>query len=289
MSILKRTVENLAARLAATRGGRVMANHLMPYLPVSLDLIERILDALVDETVLTSRREDDWQIYEFPELLDAPIAPTPRNVCVACGTPDRLADKSPLCDACARALEAELTEMAKHEDWPAEAVWEHELLCAASRQSGPLRVASLAGFTRLSLSQLKERLKNLAARGHARCVVNFESKSAYYEFPPLIYPRDIWLRHDRFICGHPASRKCEFEIKIMKVFVVLIVATFLLFLDFLQPIPCVFLILPPAVILALWWIFHGPPPLSPLERMALKEEGESSDGDKPEGDREEDL
>ncbi len=286
MSILKRTVENLAARLAVARGGRVMANHLMPYLPVSLDLIERILDALADGSVLTSRREDDWQIYEFPELLDAPAAAPQKNVCVACGNPELLAGKSPLCDTCMRELEAELTELAKREDWPAEAVWEHELLCAASRQSGPLRVASLAGFTRLSLSQLKERLKNLAARGHARCVVDFEKKSAHYEFPPLTYPRDAWLRHDRFICSHPASRKCEFEIKIMKVFVVFIVAIFLFFLDMLQPIPCVLIVLPIAVILALWWIFRAPPELSPLERMALKEEEEE---DSPERNGEEDL
>jgi hypothetical protein len=126
-----------------------MANQLMPHLPVSFELIERILDALADGTVLTSRRENDWQIYEFPELVEAPAVASPKHTCVACGAPDLPTNRTCLCDPCARAIEDELTELAKREDWAADAVWEHELLRAASLQTGPLRVASLAGFTRL--------------------------------------------------------------------------------------------------------------------------------------------
>lgn len=224
MGILKTTMENLAERIAASQGGRITANDLIPYLPVSLSIIEKHLDEMVDDCVFFSAVRDGIKTYEFAELIDAEPRPMPKGVCIHCGDDAPVDEGMSLCYACHDGLGRDLLKLAESTAWPAEAIWQHELLYIMSTADGPIRIADVAGRSRLTLSQVKTRLAELARRGFARQVMDYRNKTATYEMPPIHYRRAAYRRQDKFIRLHPSSLKDEWEVKIVKSLVVLVAA-----------------------------------------------------------------
>ncbi|HUT25160.1 MAG TPA: hypothetical protein VM492_12515 [Sumerlaeia bacterium] len=257
MSALKATLENLAERVAASEGGRITPNDLVPYLPVSLELIEQHLDEMVDGSVVVSHTDEGVKTYEFPELLDAGPRSMERGTCIHCGAEASSEEAMCLCYACHNDLGQELMRLAESTAWPADAVWEHELLFITSTARGPIRIADVAGRSRLTLSQVKQRLRELATRGYARAVIDEEHGVLTYEFPPITYRRAAYRRHDAFIRLHPSSLKDEWEVRIVKSLLALVAIVVVCFvLTFVARISPPVLILGGAVVagFSLWRI-----------------------------------
>lgn len=214
--ILKATIENLAQRLAAASGGRITPNDLIPHLPVALSLVERHLDEMVDNQIVFGERREGFKVYEFSELVDAPPRPLPRGTCLHCGRDKDATDPSPVCFACLDDLGKELLALAERTAWPAEAVWQHEILYITAMTNEPVPIASIAGRSRMPLKAVKQRLAELAAKGYARQELNPETGALRYRFPAISYPRSAFLRHDAFIRLHPSSVRDEWEVKAIK-------------------------------------------------------------------------
>ena len=60
--------ENLAEQLSAAQGGRVHPAQLLPYLPLSLRLIERTLDALTESDRVEKQTCHLSQEFAYHEL-----------------------------------------------------------------------------------------------------------------------------------------------------------------------------------------------------------------------------
>ena len=102
-----RLVENLACRLAERSQGRITPCHLMPYVPLPLELIRTCLDDMVDGESVVSPPGEEKVVYEFTADRDVvPGAPGVLSTesCVACGTPLLPEMVSVLCAACAETL-----------------------------------------------------------------------------------------------------------------------------------------------------------------------------------------
>ncbi len=230
-SILRATLENLAEHIAAARGGRVRANDLLPYLPVSLSMVQRHLDEMVDGSVVTEERLDGIKTYLFSEMLDSAPKPMPVGVCMYCGSEAPVAKAMQLCYACNDELCRELLRLAETTAWPSEAVWQHELVYLTASASGQGRgVAEVSGRSRMTLKTVKSRLEELAAAGFARQELDDAHGVVRYALPPLEYRREAFERHDEFIHMHPSSLKDELEIQIIKSLGACIGIVFLCFL-----------------------------------------------------------
>ncbi len=271
MSILKPALENIAERVAASRGGRLVPNALAPFLPVSLSMMEKHLDEMVDHSVVFPSRHDGYKTYEFSELLGSEPKPVHNGLCAYCGKDNPAEEgESLLCPECREKLGKELLELAETNAWPAKAVWQHELLYITSMTEGLVRIADVAGRSRLTLNQVKQRLADLAKRGAARQDMDFGNGTASYAFPPLRYPRKAYLRHDAFIRRHPSSLKDEWEVKIMKSFAALIIIAVICFgaaFAARLPFPIILIMGALAGAIAVWRICRHKTPAVP-ERIA---------------------
>lgn len=231
MSKLKTTIENLASRLAASKSGRITPNDLLPFLPVSLGIAEQHLGEMVDGTVVLETEVNGFKTFEFPEFLGRPPEPLVQGDCFACRADLSPAHTGLLCSNCEETLYRELHELAETTAWPSRGVKDHEILYITSSARGPIRVASVAGRSRMTLRKIKEELKRLALRHQARAVMNEEQGILTYELPPVDYPKDAFNRNDRFIRSHPSSLKEEFELKLFRwlsLLALMIVAAFVL-------------------------------------------------------------
>jgi len=180
---LKPTLENLALRLAAAKGGRVRPNDLAPYLPVSLETIETHLNEMVDDSVVFETEIDEARTYEFPELLDAPKRPMRKDQCLSCDATLGQGASAHLCPTCADRIGRELMTQAETDAWPAQAVWQHEILFITASASGPIRIAEVAGRSRMPLKRVKARLAEMAAKKWARQVIDGNHGVLTYELP----------------------------------------------------------------------------------------------------------
>ncbi|NQU44557.1 hypothetical protein HQ520_14800 [bacterium] len=237
MGILKPTLENLAGRLAASNGGRIRLNELVPWLPISLGVLRQHLDEMVDNSVVFCHDTDGIRYYEFAELVDTPRQPMPDDRCLYCDVELRENEIGSLCAGCGNRVKHELSVLAEMTAWPAEAVWQHELIYITSTASGPVRIADVARRSRMTLSQVKQRLQDLARMGCARQILDGEQGGMRYEFPNLRYPRRAYQRNDRFIRLHPSSCKDEWEVKVIKGLVAVIVVLAMVFLLAFAGIP----------------------------------------------------
>ena len=214
--IIKPIIENLGQRIAASKSGKVCPADLIPYLPVSLSIIEDHLDEMVDGVVAFSEVRDGIKVYEFPELFDTSPVVFPDGVCVYSGDRLSLSDDAILAPRHQEGLEKHLLELAEQTAWPSEAVWEHELLFLASGSAGPIRIADIAGHSRMTLRQVKQKLAALAKRGAVRLEVDFQKGQGAYSFPPINYSSEAYARNDGFIRRHPSSLKEELENKVIR-------------------------------------------------------------------------
>lgn len=223
MSLLKPVLENLAGRIAISRKGRVYPADLLPWLPVSIELIMRHLDEMVDDAVVFQREDAGLRFYEFSELVDEPPQPLLRASCLYCSADVQVDRKMLTCEGCRMRLEAELMELAEKEAWPTDAVWQHELLFITALADHSIPIADIARRSRLPLKQVKERLNALVKLGCARQVLDTERRRLRYEFPVIQYPRGVYKSNDAFIRRHPSSIEGECEEKFIKILVALIV------------------------------------------------------------------
>ncbi len=204
--------ENLAEQLSASQGGIVHAAQLLPYLPVSLGLIEATLDQLSASDQVTKESNDGLTSYLFKESMDqAPhkFAPT---LCIYSNEALDDHEFSVIAPEVRKQIEAELAELATTDAWPADAVWEHELIYLANNLTAPVTASKIAGHSRLSFKKVEQRLAALKARGIIQC----ERKQNNWELPPMRYPRPPYKRHDQFIRQFPGALQEETEVRLLK-------------------------------------------------------------------------
>jgi hypothetical protein len=107
----------------------------------------------------------------------------------------------------------------------------------------PLGVTEIAGSSRMTLKQVKEKLQQLTHGGYCQEVIKAGSLPEYV-FPEITYEPDLYRAHDRFIRSYPSSLQEEKEVRIIKVLTYLIGIVFGGFLlNFIVRIPFPLLIL----------------------------------------------
>jgi hypothetical protein len=214
MNKLKATTENLTSRIAAARSGRVKPADLLPWLPISLEMAEEHLRDMVDGSVVIETRAGGFLTFEFPEFLGR----EPCEIDLSGGLFTSRSDKAsvPQWHGSNPELQRELMGLAETNAWPSLAVREHEIISITAGKEGPIRVASVAGRSRLTLSRLQEDLKRLTSAGYIKAVLNEDQGILTYEFPLTHYNRDWYQRNDAFIRRHPSSHKDEVEIKMIR-------------------------------------------------------------------------
>ena len=204
--------ENLAEQLSASQGGIVHAAQLVPYLPVSLKLIEATLEELSDSVKVTKQIDDGLTAYLFKESIDqAPHKFAPTHCIYSNETLDGH-EFSVIAPEIRKQVEAELAELATSDIWPADAVWEHELIYLANNLTAPVTASKIAGHSRLSFKKVEQRLAELKARGIIQC----DRKQNSWELPPMRYPRPPYKRHDQFIRQFPGALQEETEVRLLK-------------------------------------------------------------------------
>lgn len=219
-------VENLAVRVAARNGGRITANHLAPYLPLSLGLIRDSLDHMVDGHSVLSANTGAFPAWEFPTVTADPAGDGPLQVETCLGCTERpAAGDDVLCRDCATALETELARLADRTPWPAEAIYEHEILYLAGQGSNPHYAPDLASRSRYTLKRLRDKLKKMTLRGYVAQKLDEAKASIAYTFPPVPYPRERYAKNLAVIRRFPASAAEEMEMRLTRIF--LAVAVFL--------------------------------------------------------------
>lgn len=204
--------ENLAQQLSAAQGGIVHAVQLMPYLPLSLELIEQTLDALTKSDRVEKRVIAGFSAYLFKESISkTPHRFAPR-VCVYSNEPLDDFEHSVISSDVKGTVEAELANLAASDTWPALAVWQHELLYLAANLPAPVSASSIAGHSRLSFKRVEERVKLLQSKN----VIKLDPELNAWELPPLNYPRKFYTYQDAFIRQFPGAIKEELEVRLVK-------------------------------------------------------------------------
>lgn len=227
----RNVVENLACRIAEQEGGRLAPHHLMPFLPVSLELIEKCLRDMVDGSSVIETEEDEIQCFEFPAQIGKSGAAgvLALTTCVSCAN-DLESGRRVLCRSCAELLHTELNSLAERIGWPAQAVYEHEILYLAAGQPGPARAETLAGRSRYTLRSMRRKLERLCLERRARQDLDPDAGAVVYHFPALTYPRAQYQANMAVIRRYPASITEEVELKLVRIVLTLTAFLLILFL-----------------------------------------------------------
>ena len=130
-------IENVACRVAEKRAGRISPNHILPYLPVSLELVCEALNAMADGVAVIAETNHDIREYVFTAYTDR--ASERGDVlsanCLACDAEPE-GSEGVLCVSCLETFRKELMILSEKTGWPAQAVYEHEILHHAAQQEG---------------------------------------------------------------------------------------------------------------------------------------------------------
>ena len=205
--------ENLAEQLSAAQGGIVHPAQLLPYLPLSLTLIEQTLDQLKTSERVDKQNVDGLVAYIFKESLNKASHPFKPRRCIYSDEALEEEDAfTAIAPSVRKKIEAELTNLAGNDAWPADAVREHELVYLAANLPEPVSTSSIAGHSRLPFKRAERHLSELRRSG----ALQFDSARATWSLPPLRYPRAVYARHDHFIRGFPGAVKEEFEVRLVK-------------------------------------------------------------------------
>jgi hypothetical protein len=262
-------VENIAYRVAARRGGVVHPNHLMPYVPLSIALVRSCLDAMLDGHSVLKEEEDGFEVYRFvaPSEVDAAdtTALEQTDECLGCGKDMPFVDDTVLCGGCNTVLKRELNRLADETGWPAEAVYEHEVLYLAARTPGPHHAAELAAHSRYTLKRMQEKLKTMTVAGALIQNLDEEKGTLMCRFPPMEYPKARFRRNIAVIRAYPASAAEDVELRVVRIAVTLGVMLVLMFVLALLRFPyplliLLFLIAAPAAALWIWFRRETTPP-----------------------------
>ncbi len=229
--------ENLAEQLSAAQGGIVHPTQLLPYLPLSLKLIEQTLNALAESDRVDKQINNGLNTYIFKESLNkSPQKFAPRD-CVYSNEPLDDDEYSALAPQTRQQIEAELALIAPHDVWPAEAVWQHELIYLLQNLHVPT-TSSIAGHSRLPFKKVEQRLNELKKRGALR----LNTELGTWELPAMRYPKPAYSRNDTYIRQFPGAMKEELEVRLIKslsIALALLLASFILAVTAKFPFPLV--------------------------------------------------
>jgi len=216
---LANIIENLACRLAEMKGGIVTPNDLFPYLPLSWSLINSILTDMVDKKSVTTEIKAGFKIYKFTAIDKNKTVPGQivLNSCVGCDKDLKKHGTDLICEECRKMIDRELTILAKKTAWPAEAVYEHEIIYLASKLKSPLFPAILAGHSRYTLRNMRLKLQVLQEKGALKLDDDITTNKEKALFPEVDYPREMYKRNLKVICSFPASLQEEAEMRIVKI------------------------------------------------------------------------
>ncbi|MFQ3271703.1 MAG: hypothetical protein ACI9A1_002030 [Lentimonas sp.] len=204
--------ENLAEQLSAAQGGLVQPAQLLPYLPISLRLIEATLDELSASDRVSKQSENGLITYLFKESIDqAPRKFAPTH-CIYSNEALDGHEFTVITSEVKNQIEAELQQLATSDVWPAEAVWEHELIYLANNLADPVSASQIAGHSRLSFKKVEQRLTELKERG----AIQFSPDLGTWELPPMRYPRTPYKRNDAYIRQFPGALQEETEVRLLK-------------------------------------------------------------------------
>jgi len=224
-------IENLAGLIAERSGGKVTVNDLIPFLPISTRLIRQALDNMADGSSVTC---DDSK--DFPEYIFSGTEPTEQHhglqapdQCVSCGCSIQPFKNLVLCGTCSDKFRKELNALAAKSGWPAEAVYEHEILYLAAAQTGPVEAGKLAARSRYTLRNMKRKLQVLCQGKTAKNTTTDDGKPDFYEFPLIHYPQPYFRTNMDLIRSYPASVAEETEIKAVKIITTVAIYALILF------------------------------------------------------------
>ena len=258
-------VENLACRIAERNRGRISANHLIPYLPMSLGLIQVCLDNMVDGTTILAETIGNRTEYEFSAYSDTPVRSGAMLVqsCVSCDADIAKGRPSVLCRSCADSLRKELNRLADASAWPALAVYEHEILYIAANQESPLHAQTLAGHSRYTLRNMRGKLDRMTGDGFITQDLDPEKGLVIYSFPTIAYSKERYRENMALIRSYPASATEEMELKIVRIIMLLAMLLLCtLVLAFLHvPFPlllAMFVVVAPIIALTIWFRRYNP-------------------------------
>lgn len=221
--------ENLAEQLSAAQGGVVHPTQLLPFLPISLGLIEQTLDELTESHRVEKQTQEGLTAYLFKESFNKPVQKFAPRVCVYSNEPLPDYEYAVLAADIRKTVEAELSIIAQNDVWPADAIWEHELLYLVQNLASPTSTSAIAGHARLSFKKVEQHLNNLKERG----ILRFSEEMQTWDAPSSRYPRPAYIRNQDFIRQFPGAIKEELETRLVKalctVFIVLFISLILAF------------------------------------------------------------
>lgn len=204
--------ENLALQLSATQSGVVHPAQLMPYLPLSIELIEDTLNTIAESERVQKQTINHFSAYLFEESFNKPQSSFTPRFCVYSNEPLNDHEYSAISSNVRQTMETELANLANSDSWPAEAVWQHEIIYLVANLPEPVSTSLLAGHSRLSFKRVEARLMQLQDKG----ILHLEPETKTWSLPPLRYPRPVYARNDDFIRQFPGAVKEELEVRLVK-------------------------------------------------------------------------
>ncbi len=219
---LSNVVENVACHVAQDRSGRIAPGSLVPYLPMSLSLVEAALDDMVNDTSVFSETTDGFKQYLFTAYEERPRreGASTFESCASCGG-DLARRDFVLCAACMAKVVDELGRLAERNAWPAQAVYEHQILYIAANHEGTVPAEDLAGRTSYTLRNMRRKLKRLVLEGFARQDLDMETGLITFAFPEIDYPEANYRRNMTVVRSYPASLMEEVELKTIRIIIAL--------------------------------------------------------------------
>jgi hypothetical protein len=222
---LSNVIENIACRLAESAGGKITPHYILPYLPISLGIVEHCLNNMVDGTSITSSVENNLTTFSFAAYRSAEekqeIPLLTFKSCVACDADFPGDSQAALCHSCRQSIQPELNRLAEHMGWPAQAVYEHEILYNAAKEKKPMYPAQLAAVSRFTMRSMSRKLEHLADCRFAIREKLPAKGLTTYQFPPVSYPRKLYRANMDVIMTYPASVMEEVQLKLTRIFITL--------------------------------------------------------------------
>ena len=254
--------ENLAEQLSATQAGIVHSAQLLPYLPLSLQLIEQTLDALAESDRVQKETISGLIAYVFKESINKPQHKfAPRN-CIYSNEPLDDFEYAVITRETREKIETELSHLAANDVWPSEAVWEHELIYLVQNLNDPTSTSEIAGHSRLPFKRVELRLNELKSRRMLRCNDALNA----WECPPMRYPKPAYVRNADYIRRFPGAIREEVEIRLIRalsISLVILLLAFILAITAKFPFPFVFFGGLIASVLIFFKVFKTPPKAIP--------------------------
>ena len=252
--VIANAIENVAYRLAEKNKGMIAPAHLLPYLPVSLELIAEILhEAATESGAITSERIDGILYFKFHTQQKGLTDETSLRVthCVSCDQDVLIGKGAILCETCTRELETVLEAEAQKSGWPAQAIYEHDICYLAAQIKSPLSAEKLASRSRFTVRRMRRKLTLMKEAGF------ITENGNQYRFPAAKYPRERYQQNIQFIRTLPASITEDIEVRVVHILIALGIQFLLMFglAIWAIPFPLLisgFLISAPVTALVIW-------------------------------------